>query len=124
MFMKALVLAAALAATSCSALTGSIASKAPVTTATAEKDLTVANIALAAIGGQLVALAGKPPLVGATATTVKNLYDTADNTLKAAATVDAVANAQGLEDQVNKATDLIAQVQAIIHPTNPTAKPQ
>jgi hypothetical protein len=97
-------------------LTGSIATQAPVTVATAEKALTVAHLALNTIGTDIIAATNSGVLHGANATVVKGYYDTADDDLKAADQLDAVANATGVMDKVNAADALIA----MIHPLAPS----
>lgn len=93
-----------------SVLTGSLATTAPTTIATAEKALTVAHLALNTIGQDIIAATNSGVLHGANATTVKSYYDTADDDLKAADQLDTLANAQGVMDKVTAADALIAQI--------------
>jgi len=103
-------------------LTGSVATTAPVTTAQAEKVLTVTHLALNTISVNILAATdscvkhhdNSCPLHGDNAATAKIMYDTADDSLKAADQIDAVANAQGVIDKVNAAETLIAQINNLI----------
>ena len=95
-------------------LTGSVATSAPVTTAQAEKVLTVAHLALKAAGQDIIAAAQAGTLHGTNATLVKTWYDKADDTLKAADQLDAVANAQGVVDKVAAVNTLLTDIHAIV----------
>jgi len=97
-----------------SALTGSVATVAPATTATAEQGLTVAHLALNTVAVDILAATKAGVLHGPTATTVKTYYDTADDALKAADQLDVVANATGVMDKVNAADALIAQIHTLV----------
>ena len=103
-------------------LTGSVAQSAPVTTAQAEKVLTVAHLALNTISVNILAATdscvkhhdNSCALHGDNAATAKIMYDTASDALTAADQIDAVANAQGVIDKVDAAETLIAQINKLV----------
>ena len=94
-------------------LTGSVATTAPVTVATAEKALTVAHLALNTVGQDIIAATQSGLLHGTNASTVKGWYDSADEDLKAADQLDNVANATGVMDKVTAADSLISQIHTL-----------
>lgn len=116
------LLALSLILTGCGSLSGcaipggSVAEQAPETVLAAEKTLTVAHLALASIGNDLIALSASGTLRGNAAATAKVWYDRADDALRAADAADRAANAQGILEAVRLAQDAIFQANAIIAP--------
>ena len=92
----------------------SLAEARPQTAADARKALAVAHLAYQAIGISLRQAAQSGALHGPAATDAKALYDKAGAVLDAANQADAVANAQGVFAAVASATQLIAQIKALI----------
>lgn len=97
-----------------SVATGSVATVAPVTTADAEKALTVAHLALNAVAENILTATHSGVLHGTNASTVKVWYDKADDALKAADQADRLANAEGVMAKVNEAETLITQIQTLV----------
>lgn len=95
-------------------ITGSVATQAPVTTADAEKGLTVAHLALNTVAQNILKATASGALHGTNAATVKTWFDQADGILQAADQLDIVANAQGISDKVASAETLIAQITSIV----------
>ncbi len=92
---------------------GSVADTAPATMATAEKDLTVIHLAYNGLGQIILTNTASGLLHGPTAATVKTYYDKAGDVIAVADKADSAANAQGIEDALVQARDLIAQAKGL-----------